>query len=183
MSVLCLACGGEAVARDRRVLHSATASNVVAAWKEIVELKAQELRVSVSKQVLAVVGTEESDKPWCMCRKCFLLFDRYLRLRESLLNNIHAVVTGGSSVIPCTSINIESTSDLRPITEDEPSRKRPADDDIAVPAKRCRLGESVPLPQTNPTAGKDPECAVQPCRQLNFAPPEPGRSPAVAVSL
>jgi len=30
----------EAVARDWRVLHSATASNIVAAWKEIVELKA-----------------------------------------------------------------------------------------------------------------------------------------------
>jgi len=53
MSVPCQACGGKAVARDRRVLHSAAASNIVAAWKDIVELKAQELRVSVSEQVLA----------------------------------------------------------------------------------------------------------------------------------
>jgi len=35
MSVLYLACGGEAVARDPRVLHSATASNIVAASRNI----------------------------------------------------------------------------------------------------------------------------------------------------
>ena len=35
ISVLCLACGGEAVARDQRVLHSATASNIVAASSNI----------------------------------------------------------------------------------------------------------------------------------------------------
>ena len=35
MSVLCLARGGEAVAHDRRVLYSATASNIVAASSNI----------------------------------------------------------------------------------------------------------------------------------------------------
>ena len=35
MSVPCLACGGEAVARDRRVLHSSTASNIVAVSSNI----------------------------------------------------------------------------------------------------------------------------------------------------
>ena len=47
MSARCLACGGEAVARERRVLNSEATHNVVAAWKEIVQLKAIELTARV----------------------------------------------------------------------------------------------------------------------------------------
>ena len=53
MSARCLACGGAAVARERRVLNSEAARNVLSAWKEIVHLKAIELRVSLSEQFLA----------------------------------------------------------------------------------------------------------------------------------
>lgn len=81
---------------------------------------------------------------------------------------------------PCTPIRVESTANPRPSAADEPSRPVPADDDLAVPEKHCYLEEYVP---SNPTAGKDLKFAVQPTRQLNFTPPEPGRSPAVAVSL
>ena len=56
MSARCLACGGEAVARERRVLNSEAARNVLAAWKEILQLKAIELCVSLSKEFLAVGG-------------------------------------------------------------------------------------------------------------------------------
>lgn len=49
MSVLRMACGGETLASEWRVLHSATESNVVATSKEIVDLKVKELlRMSVS---------------------------------------------------------------------------------------------------------------------------------------
>ena len=69
MSARCLACGGAAVARERRVLNSEAARNVLSAWKEIVHLKAIELHVSLSEQFLAAVGTEQSDRPGCMCKK------------------------------------------------------------------------------------------------------------------
>ena len=82
MSARCLACGGEAVAHERRVLNSEAARNVLAAWKEILQLKAIELRVSLSKEFLAVVGMGQSDRPGCMSRKCFSIFERYLRIRE-----------------------------------------------------------------------------------------------------
>ena len=93
MSARCLACGGEAVARERRVLNSEATHNVVAAWKEIVQLKAIELHVSLSEEFLGIAGTERSDRPGCMCRKCFSMFERYLRIRETLLSNIHAAIT------------------------------------------------------------------------------------------
>ena len=49
MSVLCLACGGEAVARDRRVLHSATASNIVAASSKFTRTAVTSVRPFFSK--------------------------------------------------------------------------------------------------------------------------------------
>lgn len=168
MSARCLACGGAAVARERRVLNSEAARNVLSAWKEIVHLKAIELRVSLSEQFLAAVGTEQSDRPGCMCKKCFSMFERYLRIKEAVLNTIHATISAPTSAIPSTPIDASHR---------DPSRKRPAEDDSANSAKCCRLGEQpVPLQHLNPTGGKEP------CRKLNFARTEPGRSPGVAVS-
>ena len=66
MSARCLACGDEAVAREWRVLNSEAACNVLAAWKEIVQLKSLELCMSLSEQFLAVVGMEQSDRPGCI---------------------------------------------------------------------------------------------------------------------
>ena len=97
MSARCLACGGAAVARERRVLNSEAARNVLAAWKEIVHLKAIELRVSLSEQFLAAV---QSDRPGCMCKKCFSMFERYLRIKEAILNTIHATISAPASAIP-----------------------------------------------------------------------------------
>ena len=175
MSARCLACGGEAVARERRVLNSEAARNVVAAWKEIVQLKAIELRVSLSEEFIGVVGTERSDRPGCMCRKCFSMFERYLRIRETLLSNIHAAITAPASAIPSTPIDAN-------LTDGEPSRKRPAEDDSAISAKRCRLGEQpLPLQHLDPTGGKEPR------RKLSLHAPaeplQPGRSPGVSVSI
>ena len=53
--------GGEALASpiSEDCCHNASASNVyTAAWQEIVKLKALELLMSLSEQLLAIVGTE-----------------------------------------------------------------------------------------------------------------------------
>ena len=100
------------------------------------------------------------------------MFERYLRIRETLLSNIHAAITAPASAIPSTPI------DANP-TDGEPSRKRPAEDDSAISAKRCRLEEQpVPLQHLNPTGGEEAR------RKLSYAPAEPlqpGRSPGVSV--
>ena len=70
-----------------------------------------------------------------MCRKCFTVFERYLQIRETLLNNIHAVIMAPASAIPI---------DDNP-TDGEPSRKGSAKDDSAISAKCCHLGEQ-PVP-------------------------------------
>lgn len=57
-----------------------------------------------------------------MCRKYFTKFERNLQIRETLLNNIHAVIMANP-------------------TDGEASRKRPAKDDSAISAKRCDLWE------------------------------------------
>ena len=47
-----------------------------------------ELRVLFSKQLLTIVGTEQSDRPEFMV-ECVSQFKPYLHLRENLFNNIH----------------------------------------------------------------------------------------------
>ena len=55
--------------------HDTSVSNVyTAAWQEIVKLKALELRVLLSEQLLAIVGTERSDRPQLIHRTCFSSF-------------------------------------------------------------------------------------------------------------
>ena len=102
--------------------------------------------MSLSEQFLAAIGTEQSDRLGYMCKKCFSMFERYLWIKEALLNTIHATILAPASAIPSTPIDV---------SHGDPSRKRPAEDDSANSAKRCRLGEQpVPLQHLNPTGGK-----------------------------
>ena len=50
-----------------------------------------ELCVLFSKQLLTIVGTEQSDWPEFMRRMCFSPFKPYLHLRGTLFNNIYAM--------------------------------------------------------------------------------------------
>ena len=76
--------------------HNTSVNNVyTAAWQEIVKLKVLELRVLLSEQLLAIVGTERSNRPQLMC---FLPFKPHLQLTETLLSIIYAVECGHGKI-------------------------------------------------------------------------------------
>ena len=73
------------------LLQYISKQHIQCCFQEIVKLKALELCLLFSKQLLTILGTERSDWPEFMCRMYFSPFKPYLHLRETLLNNTNAV--------------------------------------------------------------------------------------------
>jgi hypothetical protein len=122
------------------MLCSEATRKVIPIWDEIIQIKLQELGQSINRA--EILGSLTSEKKGYICRKCFLAYERYQKLRKSLVDNAHKAVAFMS-----TTVSTESNTPTQ-IGEKHP---RCAEDNALGPSsKRPLLAAANPLKKTSP---------------------------------
>ena len=127
----CFGCNGTAATRDRRLLSGSPASVAVqTTWKDILAIR---VKTSESADVAAFAAEVEADvNSGYMCRKCFYSYERYQKMKESLLANIQLVLYSRQQVCQHVEVGTKRSS-----------RDNESDSD-KQPRKVARLSQNVP---------------------------------------
>ena len=131
---------------ERRVLCSESATKVKSAWEEIIQFKLRTSSVIVSVQDM----TGSLANPQYICRKCFMTYERYLAIREEILDNVEMA-------IPKLLAHSES-EDVPPMLGEKRTRCDDDNEKGPPPSKRLHFG---------PTASNSPAVVVRTALDLH----------------